>query len=175
MSIVQEALKKAQNYIDEQKASQKENIEEPKRNAGISDKKRHKIIPLFFAGFIILSIFAVKQFLPLGKFRLTTPPAKSDPVDAASRQEVSYKAITPRIEPVPLPDPTPLHEIRKVTSAPNLVLNGIMYFSDGPQAVINGSRVAEGGIIGGAKVVRINKNNVVLNLDDLEITLNLKE
>ena len=58
---------------------------------------------------------------------------------------------------------------------PQFILNGIMYLNDGPQAIINNSTVSEGEMTGGAKVMRINKNNVVLNFNDLEITLSLKK
>ena len=187
MSIIQEALKKAQNYIDNQKSSQKERAEEaihaeketPQQRIATTYKKSFKSTPLLLIVFIILAAFAAKQFLlPVVKTRLGNR-VKTGSGDMISHQDITYKPIVPaETEPrAPYANPTtPSAEVRKnVRPTPDFVLNGIMYLNDGPQAVINGSRVTEGDKVNGAKVVKINKNNVVLNFDDFEITLNLKE
>lgn len=186
MSIIQEALKKAQNYIDNQKSSQKERAEEdihaeketPQQRIAATSKKSFKSTPLLLIVFIILAAFAAKQFLLPLKANLENR-VKTGSGDTISHQDITYKPIVPieTVVPEPYINPTtPSVEVRKrVTATPEFVLNGIMYLNDGPQAVINGYRVDEGDMINGAKVVRINKNNVVLNFDDLEVTLNLKE
>jgi type II secretory pathway component PulC len=95
---------------------------------------------------------------------------------AVSTQEVQYKPI-PRIETKS--KETAVSEVRTVVKAPGaqypeLVLNGIMYLEIGPCAIINDAIVEEGDIVKGARVTKINKKSVVLEYNNVEITLSLK-
>jgi hypothetical protein len=53
-------------------------------------------------------------------------------------------------------------------------LSGIMDLEDGPRATINNATLSEGDNVGGAKVVKINNDSVVLKKRDAEIVLHLK-
>ena len=61
----------------------------------------------------------------------------------------------------------------------NFVLNGIMYLGERPRAIINGSVVVEGDVINGATVTSISENSVSLkyinNNNKIEMVLDLKE
>ena len=58
---------------------------------------------------------------------------------------------------------------------PNLILNGIMYLEERPQAIINDSVVGVGDMVSGAKVLSIDKASVFLSFNDMAITLTLKK
>ncbi|MFA6078483.1 MAG: hypothetical protein WC779_01920, partial [Candidatus Omnitrophota bacterium] len=97
-----------------------------------------------------------------------------------SRQEVAPKAADNKVSG---PETPTLGDIAKtlpiarigVSDAPSFVLNGIMYLEAGPKAIIDGNVVEEGDVIKGAIVKTINKNSVILNYKNLEISLNLKD
>lgn len=59
-------------------------------------------------------------------------------------------------------------------SGPNYILRQIVIRGDNKSAVINGYVLNEGGYIKGARVKRINKQNVVIDVSGKEKTLNLK-
>ncbi|MBI4974429.1 MAG: hypothetical protein HZC19_01230 [Candidatus Omnitrophica bacterium] len=157
MSIIQEALKKAQR---------KEAHEIGPVKIGSASKKApsFKIMPIFIAALITVSIVATRQFSTKPGFGLFKNTAKVDFVETAPHQEIVYKPI---VEKVAKPD--------EPHTKPTLILNGIMYLEDGPQAIINDALVREGDIVKGATVIKINKDSVVLTLNDVEMTLILKK
>jgi hypothetical protein len=88
-------------------------------------------------------------------------------------------AVAPRkIEPM-----LPTIERREEPPAPKrakeniggFVLNGIMYLVDGPRAIINDIIVGEGETVGGAKVSKIKKDQVILDYNDSEVELNINK
>jgi hypothetical protein len=56
---------------------------------------------------------------------------------------------------------------------PALILNGIMYLENKPQAIINGQVLEEGDKINNATVLAIEKDCVLLNLNDTNLKLDL--
>jgi hypothetical protein len=62
---------------------------------------------------------------------------------------------------------------------PHLILNGIMYTEENPKAIINGTPVGKGDVIGGAIVTSVTENNVMLKYNNgsnqVELMLKLKE
>jgi type II secretory pathway component PulC len=174
MSIIQEALKKAQGYIEAKKDSQ---LPQKERETGYSIKhaKRAKIILSLVS--IVLLILVVGQMLFVRK---TTTDFKGS---IASRQEVTYKKLDAAMDikpaavsPVEGPSSAakPIEYFTLKPNPPELILNGIMYLPECPQAIINNVVVTVGDIIKGAVVRKINKNNVVLDYNNVEITLDLK-
>lgn len=62
----------------------------------------------------------------------------------------------------------------KKPAYPEFELNGIMYLEGGPRAIINDSMVEIGDVVNGAKVIKIEKRGVALQYNDTEIALKLK-
>lgn len=190
MSIIQEALKKAQViYSDKAEKSHvdlvpRKVIEEitssvPK-GSGVSEsaelKSHYAGIPLamLIPAIIVLTIvigFGFKSFFSGRSSELSKEPVES-------RQEVSYKADGIDEHAGNVGDsiknsiPTTNFMIGRM---PELVLNGIMYLDGGPRAIINGSMVEAGDMVSGAKVTSITRDTVVLSYNSGEITLKLKE
>jgi hypothetical protein len=50
-----------------------------------------------------------------------------------------------------------------------------MYLVDGPRAIINDIIVGEGETVGGAKVSKIKKDQVILDYNDSEVELNINK
>jgi type II secretory pathway component PulC len=186
MSIIQEALRKAQGRQGESKvpvsptessppamAPQKDG-EAVNPTASILAVRNVKISLAIIVA--VLAIIVIRQMLSTGDdhggSRKTAP----------SRQEVVYKPASPKEDAKPADSvmekaassfPKP-ESFGLKPVAPDLVLNGIMYLPDKPQAIINDSVVTEGDTVSGATVRKIERNRVVLDYDKLEITLNLK-
>jgi hypothetical protein len=167
MSIIQEALKKAQTkYIKEvvKTASAQENGVAPL----LPQNPTHAAIPFakLAPGVILLILiigFGLNSFLSKG------------PIEARknmSRQDVSYK---PAVKDAAFPIKSAISSGAAFIQAPNLELNGIMYLQERPRAIINGDMLEAGEFISGARVNAITKDSVLLNYNDTEITLKLKE
>lgn len=185
MSIIQEALKKAQTtYIKE---IIKE-VPQQKPDTGTDpavQKHHHAMVPFarLIPGVILLILIAG---FGLNSF-FSKNPAEI-PTDK-QRQNVSYKSAlkdialeNPSVALMGIQAQSMVSPIKSVVSsgtalvhAPDLELNGIMYMQETPRAIINGNMVEVGESVSGAKIDAINKDSVLLNYNDLEITLKLKE
>jgi hypothetical protein len=93
-------------------------------------------------------------------------------------QEVSYKPIVKNEisstgAAVSQSQPISSIGIPRVLRGPDLTLNGIMYLEEGPRAIINNFIVEIGDFVSGAKVTRINRQSVILEYENVEITLSL--
>jgi len=203
MSIIQEALKKAQRYKDARATVKKEvplkvdiapgNEAAAQKNIlppflSKSAKRRFNFAPaaaIVIVIALISAVFAARAFRPENKRTAVEP--------TTSHQEISYKPLTPQQEtpkaqaaapavtedaaPKKAAEPPPPIAVRPDAGQgyPDFVLNGIMYLADGSQAIINNSMVTAGDTVSGATVVRINRNSVILNYNNTEITLTLKK
>lgn len=199
MSIIQEALKKvepagkASVTIEHLPA---EKISKPRREDDISmpknmpkaqaSKSRRKIFRWALVPAIALSALSVAGIGLFFIFHKVASPApsaeaglavKPDEAPKTMRQDAVYKVIeeyaadksgSPESAEKKFPDSM----VR--AQPPDLILNGIMYLETGARAIINNSIVQEGDMIGGATVLLINKNSVILQYNNVEITLNLK-
>lgn len=159
MSIIQDALKKAQSDV---KPPAQEEAKAPvikkapaARKTPLSDRKA-----LMAAMLLALMAFAV---FSAGRFLSRTGGETS----AANSQEVSYRPLVG--ERISAPS-----EALKAPESPKLVLNGIMYLDDGPRAIINNFIVGVGDTVSGAKITGINRKSVILEYENVEITLSLK-
>jgi hypothetical protein len=185
MSIIQDALKKAQGYHGEK--------HQPSHDGRMKKVPSPRVriawtMPALVIVFLALAAVATKQFVLESGGRL----GNAVPKEAAEHQEVAYKTISPQpavAEPYTdmagelagLPSPKSLvrqdenfRDAALPAHCPKLILSGIMYVSGMPRAVINDRMVKEGDVISGAKVARIEANNVTLTFGDTEITLILR-
>ena len=175
MSIIQEALKKAQQNYMQNTVSQKEAIQtDSAEEATVSSPPKHIPLPLsaLIPGIIILVILAG---LGLRTFFLDRPHTGMK--NAVSHQEVTYQkteAKAPAAGDIISPIKKALLT-NIMAQPPEFILNGIMYLQEGPQAIINSTVVRTGDMISGAIVKTINRNNVLLDFNDTEIALTLKE
>lgn len=175
MSIIQEALKKAEaTYTKKTFRTNNESTEEvtsPDIGAkdAFPDVARRTTMPLAapIPVVIVLTIiigFGLKTFFS----NTTTPTTKTTPKEVEPvKKVVMEKVSTP---------PKNVFAMNLMASQhADLTLNGIMYVREKPRAIINGNVVEVGESVGGAKVTAINEGSVLLNYNDREITLKLKE
>ncbi len=191
MSIIQEALKRAQ-YDYTSKKSLRESHDEPE------EKKRANSVPTqtFDARVIIKKIgiivyviallalvtgFGIRAlFLKIATVHkerrvrgLIAAAQKTEP-DKVASTDTSSAAVERATEKL-----LALVSSGQTNQPPSLILNGIMYIHGSPKAIINGTVVREGDVIDGATVTSITESNVQLkyNNDDnkVEVALKLKE
>lgn len=183
MSIIQEALKKVQNHTsDNGRASMPVLAQKPILGRGeekIETKPRvHRSNIFLFITFFILLAVTLKIFF--GGLKSDDKPERKREPDLASHQDVSYKSVLGQDtknagQPLELSPNTQSAVATDKPQVPRFVLNGIMYLSGRPQAVINDSVVEEGDVVSGARVISVDKNRVLLNFNDIEIQLTLKK
>ncbi len=136
------------------------------------------------AGLVALTLFVtmVVFFRPMPR---SIQPRRPETAYAPSRQqeavypaqpETAPFAATPRQEKeaAQLPPSFDPH-MKSPVAAPELSLSGIMGYGKECYAVINNKMVGEGDTVADARVVKINKNNVVVMYSDTEITLTLAQ
>lgn len=187
MSIIQEALKKAQSDVKPPAPSPAEipQVEKPLRSGSIPAAKpaaqkigtslaRNKHTPM-----IALSLVVIVFAIPVAGRLLSLTGGRSNRASGTNVQEISYKPIVADEAKNPNPmagqnQPSISAGILKLSDRPDLVLNGIMYLEEGPRAIINNFIVAPGDLVSGAKVTKISRKNVILEYRDVEITLSLK-
>jgi len=196
MSIIQEALRKAQGQI--KKAAETHAAdpkkEEPKkapppeasdgrafqRNAQAKPaaKAGHdpKAVAILLVVLVVTAVLAASQLFPMKN--VSSRPAaqqgsvQSERVLPASRDASSAPAKVrefPSLQSIVFQKPE-----EKKPDSPEFVLNGIMYLDGGPRAIINDTMVEVGDTVNGAKVIKIDKRNVILQYNDAEVTLDLK-
>jgi len=164
MSIIQEALKKAQGtYVRTVSRSQAE-VAKPYHPASN--------MPMLIPAVIVLTIvigFGLKIFLTdASNARIKeSNGSHQDNAGTITAKGQAMDAITTSIK-----NSIPTAFI--AGQAPNLTLNGVMYLKESPRAIINGNMVQEGDSVNGARVTAINKDNVRLDYNNAEITLKLK-
>ena len=156
MSIVQDALKKAENRGT---------------NQGPGMKKRPGIMPVLLLILLIaLLAFSVKKIL--------TPQNSINSESAISVAESVIKPVTafnytPR-NPSRSAGVKPQRTGTRNTQFPDLILSGIMHLVDGPRAIVNGVMVATGDIISGAKVIKIDKDKILLEQKGSKVVLGME-
>lgn len=202
MSIIQEALKKAQGTYARStdqpqsgavaKGPAADKILSDANPAAASDslpqKLRHAVAakPMFIPSVIVLTIiagFGLKVFLADTSSARKAVPAvsqreasrkTSDNPAGASIQEGPGAAAKAGTTGTIASIKSSIPAAFVSSQAPNLTLNGIMYLRESPRAIINGSMVEEGDSVSGAKIIAINSDNVTLDYNNAEIILKLK-
>lgn len=163
MSIIQEALKKAR--VDGREDH--DLFDSSLSGRARSTKKDFKPSILFVMLFVISAGFVLRWLLPEGANKPTT--------EEPAHQETDYKPLNIKSATDETNTPPLDFAARARQLPPNLVLNGIMYLAERPQAIINNSVVGVGDTVSGAKVLSIDKASVLLSFNDMAITLTLKK
>jgi hypothetical protein len=189
MSIIQEALKKAQADIETKKEagrlSEQIPVKAPQPEtpapAGVAGhaEPARKTAPQAWA-YIMLAVVLIAAFATI-KFPRKETLAEKPAALPAAVQDAEKTVTTPAavIGPTQNEPATVFKDMIPASLKPkpdtaHLVLNGIMYLEDGSRAIINNAIVAEGETVEGFVVDKINKKSVVLRSGDTQTTLNLK-
>jgi len=188
MSIIQEALKKAQdiprlkdksNKIGTAEHAPETIVKTPRSIASpVSNKFAFKPVSatLITAIIVAIAIVAILFLFLLNKGRFLK---NEETIKPDAHQQVTYKPLpsgdaAKKPEDV-LPSVKPIETVFEVKpQLPQLILNGIMYMEGSPRAIINGNVIEEGDSVSGAEVKKITRNNVVLKFKDTEIVIDLK-
>lgn len=169
MSIIYDALKKAQKTVNQDSKVQVDTTDKhPKSNTKLYLLYVLVVCLGLFIGNIIFGFLANSKKslvghtkpLPIAKKPEVTPP-----------QEPSKEVLLKPLE-APLLEASPKvsTDIKKKPQE-SLVLNGVFFSQDEGYALINNRIVKEGDVVGGATVMRINLNEVELKTADSTIKL----
>lgn len=185
MSIIQEALHRAEMDVKAPEAhsdgaqakktppappSPRPEVKKIKKKIALN---KTILTSLVLVALMAFALFSLKQPLSLSKKSRNKVP------DPEATQDVTYRPIIKTDANIfadigSQSQAAPAASLKDITDHPGLTLNGIMYIEEGPRAIINNSIVDVGDLVSGAKVTKINPKNVVLEYNDVEITLNLK-
>lgn len=176
MSIIQEALKKAQWKTGSPEGAITKRPGD-KLNSMPAGKNTVGFMLYALALVALIAVFAIKYF-PAVRTHAQVSVAKIPTALPEVKQEVAAKP------PVALPASEPAPAEWQVAPAQpstqpsvqrdEFVLSGIMHLDGTLRAIINNSTVGEGDGIGGAVVEAINEDEVVLTVDGSRIVLRIK-
>lgn len=186
MSIIQEALKKVQDYSRGKGAIQPEaqsvglDGSVPEGTGPIQVKsqffvKNRRVIILGSIALALVMILSAKQLI-LGILSVNSQNAGKAEAGQVTfpSQEVVYRPIAGNDTKPEAQAPILQKSIELKPQYPDLTLNGIMFLEAGPRAIINNSIVGVGDTVSGATVTKINRRSVALEYSGVEITLSLK-
>lgn len=182
MSIIQDALKKSQITSQDtpsadfiRPAVQKTFVKKPRQGflrdpGSFTGTKKIVRRPFIIAVSGVMFCFAAYFIFDI----LVRSMENNNPVAAADSVH-SIKASLPDGKPQGQAARLDIRSFARRTPQRESVLNlsGIMYLEDGPRALINNTMVTVGSLIGGARVVDIQKDAVVLDVDGSENVLKL--
>jgi len=158
MSIINEALKKTEQYI--QKNTAKENQ--------LADKK---ISPKAFLLYILIlfgGIFLSNLIFSFLNHKIKTTLPKKNAVSLVQKGVVQQTVVPP---PPPVVDQPVKPPEEKIVNEVNFVLNGIFYSNNDGYALVNNQIIREGDLIDGVKVNKITEDIVELDNQGKIITL----
>ena len=173
MSIIQDALKKAHcEYVEKilPPAEERKAIR-PKVEIRIP-REAEKKLPSTRLG-ALLTIFTTLLlaygFILCLQYIKIPDKVKDQLLNPDTKQESVPEATDSLKQPKPIPaDIAP-------SVRPAFILSGIMYLEDKPQAIINGHVLEEGDKVNGATVLVIEKDCVLLDLNDTNIKVELSK
>ena len=191
MSIIQEALKKAQGDFAGKKsvsapaksapAAQPKEVPLPSKAApdDLTAGRHYRKMPslrlpaLVSVLVILLLVYGLKASLQYSRKHDGTPvpvkqseeqsPAQKKTIDGSDLNV--FGSQTHKLDPINFMGPR----------QSLLVLNGIMYVENRPQAIINGQVLEEGDKVSGATVLAIERDCVLLDLNDTNIRLEINK
>jgi hypothetical protein len=180
MSIIQEALKKAEvvNSKTETIAASEPVIKKLQENgapvrAAAKRLTKSRLSPVFIIAPAALAAVMIAAFLV---FNGHVPVKNESPQVSAGNVSSSRQEVIPKTPALaPKEAPAVAAAAKTIRDTPKFTLSGIMYLESSPKAIVNGSVVTQGDIIGGATVKKINKSAVILSYEDVEILLDLNE
>ena len=187
MSIIVEALKKAQGSLKTTFPSRREDTSSPRRPQAIKPKIKKHITVWVVASFLLLVVLSF-YFLSHNLIKENLPTSPPTYPSVALKEEVEKpshvlrpveKENPPIISSLPIiPSPPPAASSPSLTFAEvneSIDLNGIMYTSEKPFAVINGNiGVSEGDYIGKFKISKIEKDFIKVTSGGQEFIIKLK-
>ena len=190
MSIIQDALNKAQNNIPPEQNPGK-NItptpppSQPPKNVIQKPKTTiNSTLLLRIIGIIVLIILLIVAITNMLKFNQKTKKPVPVTLPASNYVESSLEIIKKPEEIVTPPATTnpdqPPQDAKAVEEKPkpeipSLTLNGIFFSEkDESWAIVNGKIVKIGDSVSGAKITEITASEVKLNFYDIELSLKLK-
>jgi type II secretory pathway component PulC len=154
MSIINEALKKAEEII--QKNSTKETIK--------PDRKRNlKPHLLYIFIFIIILFLGYLIFVSINR-KIQVPQTPETPKTVLISEEELKTNETAALGPAALPE-------KQNKPEKNFILNGIFFSDNDGYALVNNQIVRENDSVDGAKVEKVSANTVELNDEGQVITL----
>jgi len=162
VSIIQEALKKAGESPSKTEIKHEKKPVPPKETIKPTPDNKPsepKLIYYVMTGLLLVLLFGIILIVS------NSSQSAGMPVSIKNTNPVIMPKIERREEQIA--------PSRKRGNAGGFVLNGIMQLVDGPRAIINDIIVGEGETIGGAKVEKIQKDGVLLNYNDSDVTLNI--
>ena len=181
MSIIQDALKKVQSGYHEKKMAAaktepfKQKVIAPKikkRGAFSAFRKLRKptrtrvifmsSMAIVFIASVLIAVIGMSFF---SLYRASAKNKNDVQVKPLNAQNIPPK---PKEEPAKIPDSAASHP-------PLFVLNGVMYLDGKPQAIINGYILEEGDTLNGATVLALDKDYVLVHLNDAKIKLTLNK
>ena len=180
MSIIVEALKKAQGSLKTTISPSSRNIPLPPQLKQRKPKIKKHITAWVVASFLLLAVLSfyflnhnlIKEILP------TSPPIDDS---VALKEEVEKPSYA--LGPIEKENPPIISSPPPVTPSPSLTfsevkelidLKGIMYTPEKPRAVINGSVLGEGDYMGNFKISKIEKDSVKVISEGQEFIIKLK-
>ncbi|MDD5109544.1 MAG: hypothetical protein PHC29_08640 [Candidatus Omnitrophica bacterium] len=168
MSIINEALKKTEQYIQENEVRnrpQNHGLE----NHNLPAKLISTPAPLLIYILIILAGILLSKFI----FSLLSRPESRSLVSTHNQQqnyeEKTTKLTTPTPATLPISPITPLANNK--STEPDFVLNGIFFSDNDGYALVNNQIVRENDSVDGAKITKITTNTVELDKDGKLISL----
>ena len=186
MSIIVEALKKAQGSLKTTFPSRREDTSPPPGLEVRKSKIKKHITVWVVTSFLLLAVLSF-YFLSHNLIKETLPTSLPTDDSVALKEEVekpSYalgpieKETPPIISSLPIiSSPSP------VTPSPSLTfsevkelidLKGIMYTPEKPRALINGSVLDEGDYMGKFKISKIEKDSIKVISEGQEFIIKLK-
>lgn len=160
MSIVQDALKKAQGDYVEKKMPPLEvfhRIKKPK------SMRLPTLVSILAALTLIYGLMLSMQY-----FRAPRN------VEVVSVEQKNISARIPAAKPDnPIVEPKLAVPEHVTLPKPDFVLSGIMYLQNKPQAIINGYMLEEGDELNGATVMAIEKDCVLLDIENKNVRIEL--
>ena len=176
MSIINEALKKAQEANRQQQANAAGRVSEPSEDILLKTKisqlpaapRRNLKLPArvkWFAPALIAVVIIVTGQIFLKKiFRTTSPVANL----------LLTPAHIPETTPSSSPSAAPAPISQNAQDLPALMLTGIVYDNEKPYAIVNNKVLSKGDMIDGAMLIEINRESVKFVFNDEEFELSSK-
>ena len=174
MSIIVEALKKAQESLKTTLPSGREDTSPPLWLQVRKPKIKKHITAWVIASFLLLAVLSfyflnhnlIKEILP------TSPPADDSVALKEEAEKPSYMVRPIEEENLPIIPSSPSLTFSGVKEP--IDLNGIMYTPERPLAIINGSVLGEGDYIDKFKISKIEKDSVKITSEGQEFIIKLK-
>ncbi len=136
--------------------------------AGVSAGRQKAMVILVPVLFIVMIFVFTRVFSTPS--RVAAQPAGTGPTGAvAGSKDIDWQI--PELYPTGLRDPMQIGSTGTVqVKTSELVVKGIVYSEDNPSAVVGNEIVHEGEEVMGARVVKINSDSVVFEMDGMEWT-----